>query len=293
MTRDLPTYRDFLLPTVRAVGTLGGSATAREIVDQVILDLGLPEDMISITYPTRPTESVVMDRIAWARSSVKLGGALETPRRGLYVLAPLGRELLSLSAEDAFQRCLDMDRQVRNSRRRSNGRPVEEESATSPHDGSEDEDGSWKDAVLRRLHALSPTAFEEFVVYVLRAYGLELRRTGQSGDQGIDGIGLAPITPVLSVRVAVQAKRYDPTSVVSRDAVALFQRDAAAAGAERAVFVTLGRFTQPAKDAASLTTPNVELIDGNRLCDLMLQEKVGVVVRPEIDEGFMANFASL
>lgn len=293
MTRDLPTYRELILPAIHAVGSLGGSATASGVNDQVVADLGLPDEMLAVTYPSRPTQSILLDRIAWARSYAKLGGALESPRRGIYVLTAMGRELLSLPAEAAAQRCLDMDRDVRSARRRLQGSAVEEDSATTPHDDTDDTDDSWKDAVLRRLHALSPTAFEEFVVYVLRAYGLELRRTGQSGDQGIDGIGLAPITPVLSVRVAVQAKRYDPTSAVSRDAVALFQRDASAAGAERAAFVTLGRFTQPAKDAATLATPNVDLIDGSRLCELMLQEKVGVRIRPEIGESFLSNFESL
>jgi hypothetical protein len=53
-------------------------------------------------------------------------------------------------------------------------------------------------------------------MYLLRTYGLELTRVGGTGDQGIDGIGTAPISPVLSSRVAVQAKRYDPTSTVGR-----------------------------------------------------------------------------
>lgn len=102
--------------------------------------------------------------------------------------------------------------------------------------------------------------------------------------------GPGPLTPILSSRVAVQAKRYNPASTVSRDAVALFQRDAAAAGAERAVFVTLGRFTEPAKKAARFTTPNVDLIDGDRLCDLMRDEQVGVKIRPEVDETFLGGF---
>ena len=293
MSNELPTYRDLILPCVRAVSELGGSATAQEIVDQVVVEKDFDDELLAMTYANRPTQSIVLDRIAWARSYAKLSGALESPRRGLYVMAPLGRELLSMSAAEAQERCYEMDREVRNARRKAQDDVSDDEGVETPHESSEDDDTVWKDVVLQRLHALSPAGFEEFVVYLLRAYGLELRRTGQSGDQGIDGIGLAPITPVLSVRVAVQAKRLDPTSAVSRDAVALFQRDAAAAGAERAVFVTLGRFTQPAKDAATLATPNVDLIDGTRICDLMLEEQVGLVVRPEIDEGFMSNFAGI
>jgi restriction system protein len=293
MSTELPTYRDLILPCISAVSTLGGSATSQEIVDQVVQDMGFDDELLSMTYENRPTQSIVLDRIAWARSYSKLGGALESPRRGLYVLAPLGRELLNLSSDEAQRRCHEMDREVRTARRKSQDATSDDESTKTPHESTEEDDTEWKDAVLQRLHALSPSAFEEFVVYLLRAYGLELRRTGQSGDQGIDGIGLAPITPVLSVRVAVQAKRFDPTSAVGRDAVALFQRDASAAGAERAVFVTLGRFTQPARDAATLATPNVDLIDGARICDLMLTEGVGIVVRPEIDERFMSNFAAI
>jgi len=65
------------------------------------------------------------------------------------------------------------------------------------------------------------------------AFGLVLTRVGGSDDEGIDGIGTAPLSDMLSTRVAVQAKRYDPTGKpVGREAVALFQRDASNAGVE-------------------------------------------------------------
>jgi restriction system protein len=129
-------------------------------------------------------------------------------------------------------------------------------------------------------------------MYLLRTYGLELSRVGGSGDQGIDGIGTAPISPVLSSRVAVQAKRYDPTSTVGRDVVALFQRDAAAAGAERAVLVTLGRFTEAARQASTATTPTVDLIDGQKLCELVRDKEVGLRIVPQVQESWFDRFDS-
>lgn len=78
---------------------------------------------------------------------------------------------------------------------------------------------------------------------------------------------------MLSTRVAVQAKRYDPASAVGRDVVALFQRDASAAGAERAVLITLGRFTAAAQKAAIAARPTADLIDGDRLCGISLNSK--------------------
>lgn len=79
---------------------------------------------------------------------------------------------------------------------------------------------------------MSPTGFEFFVLYLLRTFDLELEHVWGSGDLGLDGIGTAPLSPVLSATVAVQVKRYEPSKAIGRDIVALFQRDAAAAGAE-------------------------------------------------------------
>jgi restriction system protein len=149
---------------------------------------------------------------------------------------------------------------------------------------------AWKEVLLARLHRLSPTGFEEFTLYLLRTYGLELTRIGGVGDEGIDGIGLAPISAVLSSRVAVQAKRYDPAATIGRETVALFQRDAATAGAERAVLVTLARFSPAARKAATVTTPTVDLIDGDKRCELMRDKEIGLRTVLQVNEGWFDRF---
>jgi restriction system protein len=242
--RDMPTYRELMYPTLRAVASLGGSAQGGEITDTLTELLGATPEQLAITYDGRP-KSVLIDRMEWARSYAKLGGALDSPQRGLFVLTNLGKSILSLPEEEGRARLAQLDRDVRAARRRrgptggdGNG-PDEDETGigAGTADDSAGEDNAWKEALLARLHRLSPTGFEEFTLYLLRTYGLELTRMGGVGDEGIDGIGLAPISAVLSSRVAVQAKRYDPAASIGRDIVALFQRDAAAAGAERAVLV--------------------------------------------------------
>jgi hypothetical protein len=120
--------------------------------------------------------------------------------------------------------------------------------------------------------------------------GLSSRAWEAWGDEGIDGIGLVPISAVLSSRVAVQAKRYDPTTTIGRDVVALFQRDAATAGAERAVLVTLARFSPAARKAATVTTPTVDLIDGDKLCELMRDQETGLRIVPQVNEGRFDRF---
>jgi restriction system protein len=284
---DVPTYLDLIYPTVKAVAALGGSAQGREVTARVIEAIGAPDEQVAITYKNR-SKSVLIDRLEWARSYAKLGGAIESPQRGLFVLTTYGKELLALPEDKAIQAVKEMDRQVRANRARKHS--DSDNGTASTEEDVEAEDTGWTDVLLSRLHRLTAEGFEEFVMYLLRTYGLELTRVGGTGDQGIDGIGIAPISPVLSSRVAVQAKRYDPTSTVGREVVALFQRDAAAAGAERAVLVTLGRFSEPARKAAIATTPTVDLIDGDRLCQLVRDKEIGLRIVPQVQEAWFDRF---
>lgn len=297
---DLPSYRDLIYPMLRIVASLGGSAQGSEIVEALIASLEVTPEQLAVTYPGRP-KSVLIDRMDWARSYAKLGGALDSPQRGLFVLSNLGKHILSLPEKEGRAQVEKLDRTVRAERRRRAAaagqegpvRPGEEKDIEARVvDSDAESDDSWRESLLARLHRLSPTGFENFTLYLLRTFGLELTRVGGSGDKGIDGIGLAPISPVLSSRVAVQAKRYAPTDTIGRDVVALFQRDAGAAGAERAVLVTLARFSAAARDAATVVTPTVDLIDGDKLCDLVQQQQIGLRIVTQVDDSWFNRFDS-
>lgn len=272
---EIPAYSELILPTVRAVADLGRSAKASEITSQVLEDLPSSEKMLAVSFPGRPDESVLTSRLQWARSYAKLIGALESPSRGVFLLTDLGRELLTMPESEAQERVRKLDREFRRKRDRNGGRPpqpAEEPAAANDEEqlptAAEEVTGqsTWRDVLLARLHRLSPDSFEEFALYLLRLYGLELERVGGSGDEGIDGIGIAPISAVLSSRVAVQVKRYDPNGkAVGREVVALFQRDAQTKGAERAILVTLGKFSEPARKAAIASTPTVDLTGSGSL----------------------------
>jgi restriction system protein len=302
----LPTVRSLIYPTIEAVAELGGSAQATEITEHVIETIAATEQQIEVSYPNR-SKSILLDRIDWARSWAKILGTLDSPRSGLFLITTLGKETLALSREAAEQRIGALIGEYR-----SEQRLKKLANATSDDDASRDDgqapsgglalddligdattqeiDSAWETILLRRLHELTPDGFEEFCLYLLRTFGLQLTRVGRTGDEGIDGIGFAPISPVLSSRVAVQAKRYEPSSTVGREAVALFQRDASAVGAERAVFITLGRFSEPARKAATIATPTVDLIDGARLCELVRQQEIGIRFVPVVEEHWFDRF---
>jgi restriction system protein len=286
---ELPPYKDFLLPVLHAVQALGGTAHAKEITEWMVDHLPFDDDAVALEYPNRPGESILLDRMAWARSYDKLGGLVETPQRGLYVLTTEGKRVLSLPEAEARQFVEEMDKEVRRARNRQKSRATPDEQVEpdqkpdpgpiGPDSEEEADTLDLKAALLARLHALTPRGFEDFVVHLLKSYGMELVRVGGPTDEGVDAIGLAPVSDVLADRVAVQIKRYDPEgsrSNIERRDVALFQRDAAAKGAERAVFVTLGSFSQAARKAATDTTPHVNLVDGEAIWELVERKGMGL-----------------
>jgi restriction system protein len=196
-----------------------------------------------------------------------------------------------------------MDRHVRRARTRQKPTPAtpelteaEQELDPEPlgHDSEKEADSlDLKAALLARLHALTPGGLEDFVVHLLKSNGMELARTGGPTDEGVDAIGLAPVSDVLSDRVAVQIKRYNPEgsrSNIERRDVALFQRDAASKGAERAVFVKLGSFSQAARKAATDTTPHVNLVDGERIWELVERKGMGLRQTTILDSAWFDRF---
>ena len=303
--QGMPTYWQLVIPIIRAVAELGGSAKAKEITDQVLDQYPDVDRLLEMTYPNRPNEPVLIDRIAWGRSTAKLIGALEQPAKGMYITTDLGDALLEMSEDEAIRQIRDLDREyMREQRLKKVSRPNssgtvggegEEPSAEVLAEADEEKDDSgaaWKMQLLDRLHRLTPEGFEKFVLYLLRRYGLELTHIGGSGDEGIDGIGTAPLSPVLSSRVAVQVKRYAPNgNPIGREVVALFQRDAQTKGAERAILVTLSRFTDPARKAANSATPTVDLINGDRLAELIRDDgSSGVSLQPTVNESWFDKF---
>lgn len=303
--QGMPTHQQLVIPVIRAVVELGGSAKSREITDHVLDNYPDAERLLQMAYPNRPEKPVLTDRVAWGRSTAKLIGALEQPSTGMYLTTDLGEEVLSLSEEEALHRIRDLDREYSRQQRKKKAENTvaldvsevndEEPSAEVLAETDAEDDDSvagWKVQLLDRLHRLTPEGFEKFVLYLLRRYGLELTHIGGSGDEGIDGIGTAPLSPVLSSRVAVQVKRYAPNGKpIGRETVALFQRDAQTKGAERAILVTLSRFTEPARKAANSASPTVDLISGDRLADLIRDDGAsGISLQPTVHEAWFDKF---
>jgi restriction system protein len=124
------------------------------------------------------------------------------------------------------------------------------------------------------VRGLSPDAFERLAQRLLREAGfLKVEVTGRSGDGGIDGIGVLRIN-LLSFQVLFQCKRYQGS--VGAGAIRDF-RGAMVGRSDKGLLITTGTFTADAKREATRDgAPAIELIDGDQLCDLLKQLKLGV-----------------
>lgn len=97
--------------------------------------------------------------------------------------------------------------------------------------------------------------------------------TGKSGDGGIDGIGVYRLS-LVSFPVFFQCKRYKGS--VGASAVRDF-RGAMSGRGDKGLLITTGSFTADAKQEATRDgAPPVDLIDGERLCDLLRDYALGV-----------------
>jgi restriction system protein len=124
---------------------------------------------------------------------------------------------------------------------------------------------------------LEPSAFERLAQRLLRESGfVKVEVTGKSGDGGIDGTGVLRMN-LISFQVLFQCKRYSGS--VGAGAVRDF-RGAMQGRADKGLIITTGTFTPDARSEATRDgAPAIDLIDGESLCVLLKDLRLGVDVR--------------
>jgi restriction system protein len=302
---DLPRYDDFLWPTLKAVDALGGSGTISEIDDRVVADMALPEDALSVVYE-KSGAPIIPDRISWARSYLKMAGLLGSGGRGVWVLTEAGRNQLSDGSQTAVRRLVSDAYNERAQIYRERA-AAKANAATQNHVGDavetiveaeagraeivDAEDLTWTERLLAVLVAMQPDAFERLCQRLLRESGfIKVEVTGKSGDGGIDGHGVLRVN-LISFQVLFQAKRWQ--SAVSSPVVRDF-RGAMVGRADKGLIITTSTFTRDARAEATRDgAPAIDLIDGEDLCRLLKDNKIGVNIKMveevEVDTDFFMS----
>ena len=286
----VPRKEDMYNPLLQALRELGGSGTIDEIAERVITILEVPDEVASILHDSENSNGTELEyRLAWARTYLKNFGLLERSGRGVWAIKASKQLIERVEPTEVNRHTQAL------SRAKEVGNPSTNGDATSVAELQDPEspDAVWRQALHRVLTTvLSPAAFERLTMRLLRESGfVHAEVTGRSGDGGIDGKGIARMAGVLSFHVVFQCKRYQ--GAVSSGQVRDF-RGAMVGRADKGLLITTGRFTRDAvAEATREGAPPIDLIDGDRLADMLKALKLGVrteiVERVVVDEVWLGS----
>lgn len=271
---------DFYLPILRLIGSLGGSGSIEEIEQRLIEEFGFSDVDLAVAHEKSGTP-IIPNKIAWARSYLKEAELLANEKRGVWVLTEQGRNALEGGEEIIRERVAGAMRDY-NARRKaaadaSAGEEISPDEVFSEAGAPGEDAGDWRDQLLSALKEIDPAAFERLCQRLLRESGfVKVEVTGKSGDGGIDGVGVLRMN-LISFQVLFQCKRY--AGAVSSPTVRDF-RGAMQGRADKGLIITTGSFTADARREATRDgAPAIDLVDGELLCQLLKERRLGVLVR--------------
>ena len=274
-------YHQMMIPTVKALHLLGGSATIDELNSKVIDIMKPSKDMLDVMHKEDGTVTEIEYRLAWARTYLKKYGILDNSSRGVWSFSnSFDGDIDALSPEEIVKTVKSVRRS--NIERIKNGDVV-----------ASDDDGefyiapiNWRDNLRDVLLRMTPDAFERLTLRLLRESGFtQVEVTGKSNDRGIDGKGIIRLHGIMSFHMIFQCKRYKGS--VTPSEIRDF-RGAMQGRADKGLFITTGSFTSEAKkEAIRDGAPPLDLIDGDDLIERL--KDLGLGVSEKIIKDYIIN----
>lgn len=105
MNNDLskqPSIKSLIIPTIRAIESLGGDASNADIASKVIESEKIPSDVARVLHNVGP-KTIVEYRLAWARSCLKKFGAIENSGKGRWRLTARAAEVTQANLNKVYQ----------------------------------------------------------------------------------------------------------------------------------------------------------------------------------------------
>jgi restriction system protein len=245
-------------------------------------------------------------RIHWAVTDMVGIGALVRTSRGVVEISPFGRSLMERYPNGFTRKEVESlpewaewkaRWEEKKNKSASQSESVSAEAGLTPDellDAALDElNESLARDLVQRIQALKPDALERIVLQLLHAMGYgaseeALQHLGGSGDEGVDGV--INLDKLGLQKIYIQAKRYKDGSPITPTTIQAFVGALVSKRAVGGVFITTSDFTKAAIEAASKSTLQLELINGARLGELLIQYRVGVrtkeLVKADLDETF-------
>ncbi|WP_086477161.1 restriction endonuclease [Arenibacter amylolyticus] len=293
---ELPKYHETFMPILEILNyeeSIKSRELSIRVRDKYYSDLS---DKL-LNKKTSSGSNVLLDRISWGKSYLKMGKFVSYPKRGLVQITEKGKQILETGSLSLRQLQNDKDFvKHRKSVQSKKDEEVEIDSVNvdnaSPQDlidsGFSTIETEVKTELLEKLKEIDPYYFEKVILILLKRMGYgDFIETSKSGDGGIDGIinedklGLE--------KIYTQAKRYNENKVREKDIRNFI--GAMSGDTSKGVFITTSTFDNSAIQKAREAHHTIILIDGPKLVDLMHQYNVGVQVKTvyevkELDNDF-------
>lgn len=285
----IPDYQSCMLPLLR-YSSDGGEHALKDAAAALADEFRLTDDE-KVEYLPSGRQTVIRNRVAWARTYLKKAGLLASPRRGFLKITERGRSVLrenlpaiNVAFLERFPEFMEFK-----ALRRENGEEASAIVVDPPKDIERTPNEALEAAydrlrselvaeILSSIKVSDPSLFEQIVIDLLvkMGYGGSRKDAGQAigrrGDEGIDGI-IKEDRLGLDI-IYIQAKRWEAT--VGRPEIQKFAGALEGQRARKGIFITTSGFSQEAEDYVSRIDKKIILIDGKAMARLMIDFGVGV-----------------
>lgn len=284
-------------PILDSLRALGGSGTPKEVTERIITDKQISEEKLNEKISSGMFR--FQNQVYWGRQYLVWEGLLESTKKGVWKLSEKGYTT-HLSEDDSHKLFLKWVG-IHTARRKQQKEQIvsgDKAVEVSVDDIDIEEVAAsklgYKQELLAILRNLKPVNFEKFSLLLLRENDFEdLKLTGGSKDDGIDGFGILRVNPFVSFRVLFQCKRYAEDNKVKRTQIADF-RNAMLGRADKGIFITTSFFTKEAEyEATRDGVPPIELVDADKLVEMISKTELGLkpVTTYEVDHEFFQQYS--
>jgi restriction system protein len=279
----IPDYQSIMLPLLKFLSD-GKEHSKWDASEHIIKTFKLTDDEKNEKLLSGQ-QTVIDNRVGWARTYLKKAGLLESTARGYFKITPRGIDVLKQNPDKINLKFLEKFPEFIEFRRVSKSeKTVEDADKYNKETPQESLEYGYQKMrrdliqdILKTVKTASPKFFERLVIDLLLKMGYggptkDGKAIGQSGDGGIDGV-INEDKLGLDV-IYVQAKRWD--SAVGRPEVQKFAGALQGKRARKGIFITTSSFTKDATDFSNIVESKIVLIDGEQLAQYMIDHDIGV-----------------
>ncbi len=284
----VPDYQTLMRPLL-AILEDGEQHSLSQLHDQLSVEFNLTDEDIAEKISSG-RQTVMRNRVGWARTYMHKAGLLSLPERGFCQITDEGRKVLSQQIERINIRFLrqypSFQEFVKPKESSSTQQTVEVESNATPEEqmmmAHNALNQSLSEDLLSVIKEGSPQFFEQLVVDLMLAmgYGGARKEAGKatqySNDGGIDGIINEDVLGLDTIYL--QAKKYTE-GTIGRPDIQSFAGALDMRKAKKGVFITTSQFSKDAIEYVGLIEKSIVLIDGQKLAELMIQYDLGVATK--------------